>query len=88
MNPCAKCGTQNFMAGQSALCYCEFCFKRLEQKIKDQTRTIEEHESYIQKQEMRILNLKTSNENTRALLEKELEEAKAELKTIKTNEGF
>jgi hypothetical protein len=37
---------------------------------------------------MRILNLKTSNENTRALLEKELEEAKAELKTIKTNEGF
>jgi len=68
--------------------YCEFCYKRLEQKIKDQTRTIEEHESYIQKQEMRILSLKTNNENTRAFLENEIAEMKIELQTIKTNEGF
>ena len=59
--------------------YCEFCYKRLEQKIKDQIRTIEEHESYIQKQEMRILTLKTNNENTRAFLENEIAEMKIEL---------
>lgn len=59
--------------------YCEFCFKRLEQKIKDQIRTIEEHESYIQKQEARILTLRTNNENTRAFLENEIAEMKIEL---------
>ena len=73
--PCLKCGTQNF-----DVCYCEFCYKRLEQKVKDQIRTIEEHESYIQKQEMRILNLKTGNENTRAFLEGQLEDLGKKLK--------
>lgn len=71
---CLKCGTQNF-----DVCYCEFCYKRLEQKIKEQTRTIEEHESYIQKQEARILTLRTNNENTRAFLENEIAEMKIEL---------
>lgn len=94
---CAKCGEALSEA------FCEFCYKRLEQKTKDQCRTIEEHESYIQKQEMRILNLKTGNENIRAALEKEIEALKEkirtgpaeiikgleeELATIKTNEGF
>lgn len=94
---CAKCGEA---LGEA---FCEFCFKRLEQKIKGQIRTIEEHESYIQKQEMRILNLKTGNENIRAALEKDIEALKEklrigpaeiikgleeELATIKTNEGF
>lgn len=70
---CAKCGEA---LGEA---FCEFCFKRLEQTIKDQCRTIEEHESYIQKQEMRILNLKTANENTRAFLENQIDELKIEL---------
>lgn len=76
MSLCTKCGTQNF-----DVCYCEFCYKRLEQKVKDQIRTIEEHESYIQKQEMRILTLKTGNENIRAALEKEIEELKEKIRT-------
>jgi CRISPR/Cas system-associated endonuclease Cas3-HD len=77
MNPtaCLKCGTSNF-----DVCYCEFCYKRLEQKIKEQNRTIEEHESYIQRQEARILTLKTGNENTRAFLEAQLDDLGKKLK--------
>lgn len=71
---CAKCGEA---LGEA---FCEFCYKRLEQKIKDQTRTIEEHESYIRKQEDRILTLRTGNENVRALLEKQLEDLQGKLK--------
>jgi hypothetical protein len=77
---CRKCGSP-IGASPFEEPACEFCYKGLEQKIKEQAQTIEHHEDYIQKQEIRILNLKTGNENIRAVLEKEIEALKEKIRT-------